>query len=85
MRVRRAVFVPQVIHRKESLLNNRDATLVWRRSQRCDNNQCVEVADVATGVALRDSTLPDGPILRFSSDDWAGFLSDLQAGRRQRR
>jgi len=60
-------------------LSNDDPALVWRRS-RCDNGNCVEVAQVATGVALRDSTRPEGPMLRFTPQDWQRFLTDLRAG-----
>jgi Domain of unknown function (DUF397) len=57
-----------------------DTTLVWRKSGRCDNAACVEVAQLAAGVALRDSTLPDGPSLSFSRHDWASFVADLRFG-----
>jgi hypothetical protein len=62
-------------------VNTSDATLVWRKSQRCDNAACVEVARSNTGVALRDSSVPDGPILTFSEDEWTDFLAGLRAGR----
>ena len=57
-----------------------DTTLVWRTSGRCDNAACVEVAQLAAGVALRDSTLPDGPFLSFSRHDWTSFMADLRSG-----
>jgi hypothetical protein len=63
-------------------VNTNDATLVWQKSQRCDNAACVEVATLATGVALRDSSIPGGPVLTFSKHDWASFVAGLRAGRR---
>jgi hypothetical protein len=63
------------------VLDPYDARLGWRRSQRCDTGACVEVAELADGVALRDSTRPDGPVLRFSRGDWTGLVTDLRTGR----
>lgn len=57
---------------------------VWRRSQRCDNSSCVEVATLASGVALRDSTLPNGPILQFSKAEWVAFLTEVSVDYRRR-
>lgn len=58
----------------------------WRKAQRCGTDTCVEVAKLADEVAVRDSTLPDGPVLRFPRPDWVGFVADLRsepAGRGQ--
>ena len=48
--------------------------LVWRRSTRCDSNACVQMAESAAGVHVRDSKSPDGPTLNASRDQWAAFL-----------
>ncbi|MES9539170.1 DUF397 domain-containing protein [Actinomadura sp. NPDC000600] len=39
--------------------------LIWRKSSRSssDGDQCVEVAHVEHGVAIRDSKEPEGPFL----------------------
>jgi hypothetical protein len=55
---------------------------VWRRSQRCDTSACVEVAQIAGGIALRDSTRPDDPVLHFSQAEWTSFLAGLRAAAR---
>jgi hypothetical protein len=66
----------------------------WRRSSRCEAGACVEVAAVAQGVGMRDSTVtggqdgvgPDrhdqggGPVLVFSRPAWAAFVAGLRAG-----
>lgn len=46
-------------------MNNRiDAA--WRKSSRSgQDGQCVELARLTDGVAVRDSKNPDGPVLRF--------------------
>lgn len=63
-----------------TILSTSDTALIWQRSRRCENGQCVEVAKLRNGVALRESTRPDGPALRFSTTDWNRFLTDLRAG-----
>ncbi|GAA4099469.1 DUF397 domain-containing protein [Actinomadura miaoliensis] len=47
----------------------------WRKSTRSshEGGECVEVADLAAGVAVRDSKNPDGPRLTFAADEWRAF------------
>jgi hypothetical protein len=48
----------------------------WKKSSRSSaNGQCVEVADLANAVALRDSKDPNGPALVFGRDAWKSFLA----------
>jgi hypothetical protein len=54
----------------------------WRKSSRstaCGNN-CVEVAFLDDGVAVRDSKTPDGPALRFTQAEWAAFVEGAKDG-----
>jgi hypothetical protein len=49
----------------------------WRKSLRSNGNggnNCVEVAILATAVAVRDSKNPGGPALIFSPDEWSTFI-----------
>lgn len=48
----------------------------WRKaSMSAGNGNCVELAPLADGgVAIRDSKDPNGPVLRFTSAEWAAFL-----------
>jgi uncharacterized protein DUF397 len=52
------------------------AGAVWRKSSHSGaGNDCVEIALVDTGAAVRDSKNPQGPRLRFDGNKWAGFLA----------
>jgi hypothetical protein len=54
---------------------------VWRKSTASGGNgSCVEVADLGTIVAVRDSKDPDGPKLTFTPGNWRTFLRSVKAG-----
>jgi len=40
---------------------------------------CVEVAIIQT-VLVRDSKDPEGPILRFTFDEWTAFVAGVRGG-----
>ena len=45
------------------------------------NGNCVEVANLsAGGVAVRNSRDPEGPVLRFTPDEWHAFLGGARLG-----
>lgn len=54
----------------------------WRKSSRSGggNASCVEVADLAAAVAVRDSKNPSGPALAFARPSWAAFACKVKAG-----
>ncbi|MFF5172614.1 DUF397 domain-containing protein [Micromonospora sp. NPDC000089] len=53
----------------------------WKKSTRSSGNgQCVEVADLADAVALRDSKDPTGPALLFRREGWTSFLAGAKQG-----
>ena len=57
----------------------------WHKSSHSSaNGQCVEVAPVAGGIAVRDSKNPAGPVLIFTRQAWAAFVEDLK-GRPERK
>ena len=55
--------------------------LCWRKSSRsAGNGACVEIAELPSVVAVRDSKDPDGPILTFGVQHWQDFVGSLRSG-----
>jgi hypothetical protein len=54
----------------------------WRKSRHSTNTggACVEVADLAAAVAVRDSKDPDGPKLVFGPSAWQAFATRVKTG-----
>lgn len=45
------------------------------------NGNCVEVASLPDGeIGVRNSRDSDGPVLRFTSDEWHAFLGGVRKG-----
>ena len=45
------------------------------------NGNCVEVASLSGGeIGVRDSKDSEGPVLRFTSDEWHAFLGGVRNG-----
>lgn len=55
---------------------------VWRKSSRSNGQggNCVEVAQVDGMTGLRDSKDPEGPVLVFTSSEWAAFIAGAKLG-----
>lgn len=56
---------------------------VWKKSSRSNGNggnNCVEVAVLDTGVAVRDSKDRSGPALMFTSAEWTAFVNSAKDG-----
>jgi hypothetical protein len=58
------------------------AGATWRKSSRSGpySDNCVEVALVESGVAVRDSKNPAGAVLSFSPDEWRAFVDGTKNG-----
>ncbi len=52
----------------------------WRRSGRCANGACIEVAKVGDRYLLRDSKNPEAAPLSFSAPEWTAFVAGVEAG-----
>jgi hypothetical protein len=58
------------------------AGATWRKSSRSGpySDNCVEVAFVGNGIAVRDSKNPAGAVLSFSPDEWQAFVGGTKNG-----
>jgi hypothetical protein len=55
------------------------AGITWRGA-RCGGSGCVEVARIRNAVGVRDSKHPDGPVLRYSPEEFQAFVAAVKAG-----
>ena len=53
--------------------------LDWRKSSRCGNTTCVEVAKGNDGVFVRDSKNPE-LVLSFTPQEWTAFIDAAADG-----
>ncbi|CAL9500951.1 hypothetical protein SUDANB176_03441 [Streptomyces sp. enrichment culture] len=56
-------------------------TASWRKSSYSDggDNNCLEVADGYVDLMpVRDSKVPDGPVLVFGAASWTSFVSGIR-------
>ena len=61
-------------------MNNLDLA-VWRKSNRSvDEGNCLEVAALDRGRAVRDSKNPTGPTLRLTTAAWSAFTTGVRTG-----
>ncbi|MBK3568367.1 MULTISPECIES: DUF397 domain-containing protein [unclassified Streptomyces] len=57
------------------------STARWRKSSYSNGSggECIEVADGVTGVVpVRDSKVPNGPVLLLPASAWSPFISSLR-------
>lgn len=54
--------------------------LPWRRAQRCNGGNCVEVAASGDAIIVRDSKSPHGPILTYGRSQWETFVEVIKQG-----
>ncbi|ASU81696.1 DUF397 domain-containing protein [Nocardiopsis gilva YIM 90087] len=52
--------------------------LKFRKSSYSDRNNCVEVADLANGAAVRDSQQPESGYLAFPSHEVVAFITSTK-------
>ncbi|GAA4916840.1 DUF397 domain-containing protein [Streptomonospora salina] len=53
---------------------------VFRTSSYSDRVNCVEVADLPEGAAVRDSKDRDAGVLEFPASEWRAFLDAARDG-----
>ncbi|MFI2642808.1 DUF397 domain-containing protein [Streptomyces sp. NPDC018610] len=57
------------------------ATETWTKSSySTGNGACVEIkSPVVAAMAVRDSKVPEGPVLDFPADAWSSFVDSIRA------
>lgn len=56
---------------------------VWKKGSRSNGNggnNCVEVAMLGEGIAVRDSKNQTGPALMFTQAEWTAFVDSAKDG-----
>jgi len=52
----------------------------WRKSSKCANSECVEIAREQDMILVRDSKSPETTALRYTKEEFAAFLDGAKAG-----
>lgn len=66
---------------KEDLYSHDLSACLWRKSRySAGEGQCVEIAEIPGGVAVRDSKNPRLSPLRFTAEEWDVFRLSLITG-----
>ena len=51
----------------------------WRKSSRCANTECIEIASEQDMILLRDSKSPETPAFRFTREEFRSFVEGAKA------
>ncbi|GAA1372733.1 DUF397 domain-containing protein [Catellatospora chokoriensis] len=52
---------------------------VWKKSRRCESGHCVEIADLAVAVGIRDSVSPQQHLI-ISPESFRIFVDGVKSG-----
>jgi predicted secreted Zn-dependent protease len=52
----------------------------WRVSRACDSGACVGVARQGEFVLIGDTSSPEAPVSRFTSEEWSAFVAGVKLG-----
>jgi len=59
---------------------DRAAQPAFRTASFCNGGECVEVAQRDGMIVLRDSTRPNGIMLRYAVGGWGSFVRNIKSG-----
>jgi len=54
--------------------------LDWRVSRTCESGACVGVAREGEFVLVCNTSSPEGPISKFTTDEWRQFIAGVRLG-----
>ena len=60
------------------------AELMWRKSTRSREHECVEAAFLPESTLVRDSKNPEAGHVAVSAGQWRSFLAGVKSGRYDR-
>ena len=52
----------------------------WHVSRTCDGGACIRVARHGESVLIGSTTDPEGPVNRFTTEEWRQFLAGIKLG-----
>jgi Domain of unknown function (DUF397) len=52
--------------------------VAWRISSKCDGGTCVGVARLDEFVVVGNTAHPEGPIYKFTREEWGAFLRGVK-------
>jgi hypothetical protein len=55
-------------------------SMAWRKSSFSSAGDCVEWLRDQSGVRVRDSKDPNGPVLKFTLSEWRAFVLGMKVG-----
>ncbi len=59
------------------MTNSERSDITWQKSTASGGGNCVQVAFIDESVLVRDAKNPSGPMLSFSSSEWAAFVTGV--------
>jgi len=52
----------------------------WRVARACDSGGCVGVARQGEVILIGNTTNPEGPVSRFTAQEWNSFVAGVKLG-----
>lgn len=52
----------------------------WQTSSFCDSGACVGVACQDEQVLVRNTSVPEAPVARFTRQEWKAFIAGVKTG-----
>lgn len=56
------------------------AQVSWQVARLCHSGNCIRVAADDNAILIGDSKDPEGPVLRYSREEWSVFVEGIRQG-----